>query len=92
MNSTHSFTDEELKLSNALHTVEQTDHPDDLVHLVLEDEFPQEARNKAAEKLLDQHTYSLEHVVLIADNAEEPYKSQANTIIDNKITAIHNHT
>lgn len=71
----------------ALELVKKTNEADILVHLVVEEDLPSVARQAAAEKLLKMWRegrrggVTLDHLVYVADHADEPHKSDAEQII-----------
>lgn len=81
------LTDDDPKAVLAMDLVENTDHADDLAHLVVGDEHYPVARTAAAEKLIKmwedgrQGGVTLDHLVYVGDHADEPHKSRANQII-----------
>jgi hypothetical protein len=84
-------SDDDLKDFEAEQLVKQTNNPDDLVHLVVEDEHHWLARQGAAEKLIKmweesrQGGITLDHLTYVGDHADEPHKSKANQIIRDNI-------
>jgi len=73
---------------DAVNLVQKTTHADDLVHLLVEDHFPSEAKDLVAARLMNMWKdrsggITLDHLVYIGDHADEPYKSEANEIIRN---------
>lgn len=75
----------------AMDLVAGTDDADDLVYLVVGDMFPQAGRDAAAKKLIEmwknnrQGGVTLDHLTYVGDYAEEPYKSEANQIIRDRL-------
>ena len=68
--------------------VTHTHCPDELVHVLIESDFPRAARDSAAEKLIDmwenardRSGITLDHLAYVGDHADEPYRTQANLII-----------
>lgn len=71
--------------------VEDTENPEELTYLFMEDSLHQEARNLAARKLLDRWKQGFTTVTMlqllcyVGDHAVEPYKTEANEFIRSKI-------
>ena len=85
------LNEDELEAVEAMDLVENADHADDLTYFVIEDRFPQTARTAAAAKLLKNWKdgrkggVTLDHLTYVGDHAEEPYKSEANQIIRDRL-------
>lgn len=83
--------DDDLEALEAEGLIQSTDNADDLTYFVVEEELPQVARTKAAEKLLKLRKdgrkggVTLDHLTYVGDHAEEPYKSEANQIIRDRL-------
>jgi len=81
------LTDEEARLI-VKDLITTTDHIDDLVHLVTQD-YPPGISNAAAAKLIEKFEESsfprrmLDHILVVVEYADEPYKSKASEIIRN---------
>ncbi|MBM3261208.1 hypothetical protein FJY93_02210 [Candidatus Kaiserbacteria bacterium] len=82
-------TEYDLRVENALHVVEKASDPDDLVNLIMTEEnenWPQEARDAAAEKLIKMwkegdRNCTLDHLAYVGDYADVPYCTEAETIM-----------
>lgn len=91
MTNNFDLDDDELEAVKAMNLVKNADHADDLTYFVLEDTFPQTARTAAAAKLLKNWKdgrkggVTLDHLIYVGDHAKEPYKSEANQIIRDRL-------
>jgi hypothetical protein len=85
------LTDEDLQVFEAEQLVKGMSHADDLVQLVVDEDYPSCARVWAAEKLVNmwkdgrQGGVTLDHLAYVGDHADEPHKSHANEIIRNNL-------
>lgn len=80
------MTPDDLKVFEAQELVRRTNDPDDLASIVTEDQHHWVARNDAAEKLIEMFLAGdmrcdLNHLAIVGDHADEPHKSEANSII-----------
>ena len=75
--------EKDLEEISALELVDETEHPDDLVHIMTSSVFHDGGKSAAAEKILKNFSTRLDHVLCVAQYANEPYRSRAEKILHN---------